>query len=151
MPIIIKEIAALETYGVRHPVLRAGRPLEDCAMEGDDLESTFHLGAYDEELHIGVATFLKSEARQSPIVFDTINSYYQLRGMGVIPDHQGRGIGKLLLEKGIEKLQSYQIDMLWFNARVIAVPFYESMGFEKTGEPFEVKNIGTHFKMFKKL
>lgn len=151
MPITVKEISALETYGVRHPVLRAGRPLEDCSLDGDDLQTTFHYGAYDDNLHVGVATFLKSDALESPVVLDKNDSCYQLRGMGVIPEHQGRGIGKLLLEKGIEKLQSYQIDMLWFNARVIAIPFYESMGFEKTGEPFEVKNIGTHFKMFKKL
>jgi hypothetical protein len=31
-------------------------PLEECAMEGDDLKTTFHLGAFDEQ-HVGVATF----------------------------------------------------------------------------------------------
>jgi len=151
MPIIIKEINALETYGVRHPVLRAGRPLEDCALTDDDLETTFHLGAFENNRHVGVATFLKSSAGESPIKIDAAKTYYQLRGMGVIPDQQGKGIGKLLLNKGIDKLKAENIEVLWFNARVAAVPFYERLGFVKTGEPFEVGTIGIHYKMYRKL
>jgi GNAT superfamily N-acetyltransferase len=71
--------------------------------------------------------------------------------MGVIPDLQGKGVGKQLLIHGIEKLKSLHVDVLWFNARNIAVPFYERLGFVKTGGPFEVGTIGTHYKMYKKL
>jgi GNAT superfamily N-acetyltransferase len=151
MPITIKEISALKTYEVRHPVLRTGRPLEECAMEGDDLETTFHLGAFDQLRHVGVATFLKSKATESPIHLLDHDSYYQLRGMGVIPAHQGKGIGKQLMENGVEKLKANRVEVLWFNARIIAVPFYEGLSFLKTGEPFEVGTIGTHYKMYKKL
>jgi len=151
MPITIKKISALETYGVRHPVLRAGRPLEDCGLAEDDLATTFHLGAYDGDRHVGVATFLISNAAESPINLPDADSYYQLRGMGVIPDHQGRGIGKQLVKYGIEKLNDLKVEVLWFNARIKAVPFYESIGFEKIGEAFEVPLIGTHFKMYREL
>ena len=34
----IKKISALETFPVRHPVLRAEKPIESCHFEGDDLE-----------------------------------------------------------------------------------------------------------------
>ncbi|BAO55182.1 GNAT family N-acetyltransferase [Nonlabens marinus] len=151
MPITIKEISALETYGVRHPVLRAGRPLEDCAMEGDELETTFHLGAYDDHLHVGVATFLKSSAAESPIDPTSNLSFYQLRGMGVIPDHQGKGIGKQLVERGIDMLKKNKVDALWFNARIAAVPFYERLGFSTIGSTFEVEHVGTHYKMYRVL
>ncbi len=40
---IIREISSQETFKVRHPVLRQGRPLEDCAFTDDDLETTIHL------------------------------------------------------------------------------------------------------------
>jgi len=150
MPITIKEIPALETYAVRHPVLRAGRPIEDCGLAEDNLETTFHLGAYDGDRHVGVATFLISDAAASPIKIEDA-TYYQLRGMGVLPDAQGKGIGKLLMLQGMEKLRDLNVDVLWFNARIIALPFYERLGFLKIGKPFEVPKIGTHYKMYKEL
>ncbi|PRP68036.1 GNAT family N-acetyltransferase [Nonlabens agnitus] len=151
MPITIKEITTLETYSVRHAVLRVGRPLEECAMDGDDLSTTFHLGAFDGDLHVGVATFLKSEAVDLPINFPAETTYYQLRGMGVVADHQGKGIGADIVTQGIHRLKELNIDILWFNARIKAVPFYERLGFTSYGEPFEVKNIGTHYKMYAAL
>ena len=35
----IKKISATETFLVRHPVLRAGKPIESCHFDGDDLET----------------------------------------------------------------------------------------------------------------
>lgn len=37
---IIKKIAAAETYSVRLPVLRKGKPIESCRFDGDDLETS---------------------------------------------------------------------------------------------------------------
>lgn len=37
---IIKKIAALETYSVRPPAIRKGKPIESCRFDGDDLETT---------------------------------------------------------------------------------------------------------------
>ena len=56
----IKEISSLETYSVRHPVLREGRPIEDCSFDGDDLSTTFHLGLFYEDVLVGVASFMKN-------------------------------------------------------------------------------------------
>ena len=151
MPITIKEIPALETYSVRHPVLRAGRPIEDCAMEGDGLESTFHLAAMEEDRTLGVATFLINYDKEIGSKLGDSLSYYQLRGMAVLPQDQGVGIGKKLLLSGIKVLEERNIQVLWFNARIKAVPFYEKIGFQIIGSAFEVVGIGTHYKMFKAL
>jgi len=43
----IKEIPSKETYIVRQPVLRKGKPIESCIFEGDDLETTYHFGLFD--------------------------------------------------------------------------------------------------------
>ena len=40
----IKEIHFQETFEVRHPVLREGRPIETCFFDGDELETTKHFG-----------------------------------------------------------------------------------------------------------
>ena len=61
---LVKEITARETWAVRHPVLRTGRPLETCAMEGDDHPDTFHLGLFDQDSLIGVASFMNTAKPQ---------------------------------------------------------------------------------------
>lgn len=142
----IKIISAKETYPVRHPILRAGRPLEDCYFEGDDLESTFHLGLFDNEKLIGVASFFKN----SNTKFNATDQY-QLRGMAILSSYQGKGLGKMILQYGENELITLNTSLLWCNARERAVTFYEKLNYEKTGEPFNIKGIGTHYVMFKKL
>ena len=70
---------------MRHPVLRAGRPVETCAMPGDDAEDTFHLGLFDAENLIGVVTFMNAAKPQFT------GKQYQLRGMAVLEAYQGKG------------------------------------------------------------
>ena len=57
----LKEITALDTYSVRHPVLREGKPLESCHFEGDNLQSTIHLGLYINCALIGVVSLFKNK------------------------------------------------------------------------------------------
>ena len=51
---IIKEILAEETHCVRHPILRQGRPIEDCIFTADQEATTVHLGAYLDDKLVGV-------------------------------------------------------------------------------------------------
>lgn len=143
---LIKEISALETYPVRHPVLRKGRPLEDCSFEGDDLQSTIHLGLFENENLVGVASLLKNNHPD----FDSI-SQYQLRGMAILESFQGQGYGKKLLIYGENLLKKLGVELIWFNAREKAIPFYLDSGYSILGNSFEIKGIGTHFMMFKTL
>ncbi|WP_124979492.1 GNAT family N-acetyltransferase [Nonlabens xiamenensis] len=148
----IRPITARETFPVRHPVLRKGRPMEECRFSGDDLGTTFHLGAFDQDQLVGVATFLMNKDIHIPEIAELkIHQCYQLRGMAVLEQYQGKNIGKRLLKKALEELKDKQIKVLWFNARAGAVSFYEAQGYQITGEIFEVPGIGPHLKMFKKL
>ena len=142
----IKKISTIETYPVRHPVLRAGRPLEDCKFDHDDLETTFHLGLFEKNHLIGVATFLKNNSSSFPE-----SNQYQLRGMAVLDHFQGKGLGAQLLNYAETELKLSQAELLWFNARERAVPFYSKLGYKTTGNTFDIKGIGTHYLMFKKL
>lgn len=47
---IIKKISSSETFLVRQPVLRAGKPLESCRFDGDDLEITHHFEGFPFEI-----------------------------------------------------------------------------------------------------
>ena len=57
---IIKKIAAAETYSVRLPVLRKGKPIESCRFDGDDLETTPHFGLYLEPELVGIISLFKN-------------------------------------------------------------------------------------------
>jgi hypothetical protein len=57
--IIIKKIAAAETYSVRLPVLRKGKPIESCRFDGDDLEKPQHFGLYLSRKLIGIISLFK--------------------------------------------------------------------------------------------
>lgn len=142
----IKEITAKETFTVRHPVLRQGKPLESCALEGDNLETTFHLGIFCQNKLVGISTFLNSK---HPLI--TEENQYQLRGMAVLNEYQSHGLGKLILNHGENLLKTQSIKIVWCNAREKAVNFYKKNGYQIIGQPFDIKDIGTHYLMFKPL
>jgi len=76
---------------------------------------------------------------------------YQLRGMATSTDFQGVGAGKLMMLEAFSILKELKIDYLWCNARMVAVSFYKKMGLQTFGDLFEIKYVGEHFVMFKKL
>jgi GNAT superfamily N-acetyltransferase len=148
----VKTITARETFPVRHQVLRKGRPMEDCHFSGDDLGTTFHLGAFEKEKLLGVATFLMNKDVQlEEIEPFKIHHCYQLRGMAVLEHLQGKGVGKLLIKTAESILKEKNIKVLWCNARTNAVSFYEKNGYVIVSDPFTIKNVGEHFKMMKLL
>ncbi|MDQ3101462.1 MAG: GNAT family N-acetyltransferase [Bacteroidota bacterium] len=139
---LVKFIKAAETYPLRLKVLRPGGVEEDCHFANDRLEGAFHLGVHLGEERISVASFYPEKQ-------PTLNGWkqYRLRGMATDPEHQGKGAGKRLMVFAIEHIKAQRADMLWCNARVIAIPFYEKIGFEIKGDQFEIPGIGPHFLM----
>ena len=134
-----KQINTIDTYAVRHPVLRNGLARDSCAFDRDEDSGTIHLGAFFNQKHVGVLTLL-------PNPLDV-----QLRGMAVLKSHQGFGIGKMMMAKAEQVVRQLDKKMVWMNARLIAVPFYEACGYQKQGETFELPHGGTHYKMIKNL
>lgn len=141
----IQEIKADETFEVRHPVLRPGRPLETCAMPGDHDTDTFHLGLFYKQKLIGVVSLMKNAKPQ----FE--GAQFQLRGMAVLEDYQGLRLGNILVDEAERRLRANKIELLWCNARIKALNFYQRKAFEIHGEPFEIEPIGTHYLLAKKL
>ena len=142
--IIIKEIKAEETFSIRKEVLRKNIPLP-YEFKGDFDDDTIHLGAFKDGLLVGVSSFMKS----SNTLFK--GNQYQLRGMATLTEYQGLGVGKRMVLKIEELLTKRGIDLVWCNARIVAVGFYKKLGYQIIGDPFEIKYIGTHYVMFKKI
>lgn len=143
---LIKEIPSVETYSVRHPVLRTGKPVETCRFEGDDLPSTHHFGLFTDGALAGVVSIFEALSA----LFETPNQI-QLRGMAVLPSFQHKGFGKKLVEKCEEFIAGKGGALLWFNARIAAIPFYRRMGYEIIGAEFEIAGVGPHYVMYKTI
>ncbi|CDF80511.1 acetyltransferase, GNAT family protein [Formosa agariphila KMM 3901] len=144
--ITVKTITTLDTYTVRQPILRPGRPLKDCEFINDNHADTFHLGLYKKSNLIGVVTFMKTNSD----LFLEVNQY-QLRGMAILEEFQGLQYGNLLIKNGETKIQSIQADLIWLNARETALKFYQRNGYKIIGEPFNIPKVGIHYTMYKQL
>ena len=144
--ITIKNIRAEDCYELRQKVVRKDLSIEDCEFEQDSLDSCFHLGAVVEGKVIGIATFFEEEEVNFPD-----KKTYRLRGMATDSAFHGKGIGKAVLQKSFEQLREKQVEILWCNAREIAFPFYEKLGFSYFSDLFDIPKVGPHKKMFIRL
>ncbi|MDR0325920.1 MAG: GNAT family N-acetyltransferase [Oscillospiraceae bacterium] len=144
--IAVKEIPPELTYDIRHIVLRQGLPRESCYWDTDKLPGVFHLGGWVESRQTGVATFQPEPYPEEP---DT--PAYRLRGMAVLPEARGRGVGTLMLLAGTDRVKQMGIGLLWCDARIGAVDFYLRHGWERHGELFEIPTAGPHYRMIRAM
>lgn len=142
----IIEIGALETFSVRHPVLRFGKPIESCHFEGDDLQTTKHFGLFYNNQLSGVISIFETQNS----LFEEANQF-QIRGMAVLQQFQKKGFGVALLKYCENYIQNNKGSVIWFNARETAIGFYEKSDYQKIGDGFEIADIGIHYLLFKKL
>ncbi|MDP5158362.1 MAG: GNAT family N-acetyltransferase [Flaviramulus sp.] len=131
---------------MRHPVLRAGKHIDTCHFAGDDLETTFHLGIFLNEELLGICSFFKSNHNCI-----TSKNQYQLRGMAILKEFQGKGLGNIILNFGENLLREQNTQVIWCNAREVAVNFYLKTGYKTIGNTFNIKDIGIHYMMYKNL
>ncbi len=142
---MVKFIDAKRTLFLRSDVLRDGLALEECVFPNDFDKEAFHLGFFAEEELVGVASFF-------PNKHPKVNGIaYQLRGMAIAKDQQGKGFGKKLIDFAVTQLKVTQAGYLWCNARTSAKGFYEHMGFEVISLEFTIEGVGPHFEMLLKL
>lgn len=142
--ITLKKIDFSDTFAVRHPVLRQGKPIESCFFEGDDHQTTFHIGLYVVDKLVGVVSVFKNKT----VTFSEPNQF-QIRGMAVLKEHQSFGYGKLLLQAAEKAIEEENGQLIWFNARESAVHFYQKLDYVIEGDSFMIEGIGIHFIMFK--
>ncbi|WP_345005146.1 GNAT family N-acetyltransferase [Snuella lapsa] len=143
---VIRLIDTISVYKVRQPVLRKGRPIESCVFEGDELETTVHVGVFIAGELVAVSSFLKN--KHDKVLSDC---QYQLRGMAVLESFQNKGLGGIMLNYGEQLLKNKLTDVIWCNAREVALNFYKKQGYTIVGEPFDIKGIGSHYTMRKFL
>lgn len=148
---MIRFIPTADTLPIRNEILREGKLSPDqCVFPGDDAEGSFHLGYYNDEKLVCVATFHRQECSVIlPVMHEKAG--YQLRGMATLAGYQGQGFGNRLVNFAIVYLKGQKVDYLWCNARKKAFRFYQDLGFEFISDEFEIAGIGPHKTMYLKI
>ncbi|RKR85469.1 putative GNAT family N-acyltransferase [Mucilaginibacter gracilis] len=143
---MIKFITANDVLNIRNIVLREGRlQPNECRFPTDEIEGAFHLGYFDGDILVCVASF-------HPQTYGEYKGVaYQLRGMATLPSHRNKSIGNQLVNFAIVYLKGQRANYIWCNARKAAAKFYQSIGFEIISAEFDVPGIGPHYAMYLKI
>jgi len=132
------------TYPLRLEVLwQHKNSLDECKLDIDDLPTTFHVGAFKDGEVVSIGTFLiqKNEKFKE-------QKQYRLRAMATSPKVRGENFGKMIIDFAVKELKNRSIEILWCDARKIALEFYEKMGFSVIGDYYDVPKIGPHKLMY---
>lgn len=128
-----------EAIPIRWETLRVGYPLSSCIISQDTNPCVFHVGEEEAGRIIGTASFFPANLNAR------VGIGWQLRMMGVLPDWQGKGVGKNIFLFGAEHLKNHaSTNYIWCNAREKAISFYEKCGLFVVSDFFEIEGIGRH-------
>lgn len=142
----IKKVVAKEVRPLRHSELRKGQDFSTTSYDRDNEKNTFHLGVFLENNIVSCSTFYPEQTDKIPS-----KNAYRLRGMATDSSYLRKGYGDQIMQEAFQILKSKECDLLWCNARLIAVPFYQSVGFQEVGELFDIPEIGPHYYMYKRI
>ncbi len=145
MKINIQHITPQQTYTLREKILRKNST-KPFVFDGDFEKTTIHLGAYYDNTIIGVVSLMKKNQQAF-----SFYKQYQLRGMAIATSFQQKGVGQQLICAVFATLKNSGVEIIWCNARVVAVTFYEKLGFIKTTTKFNIPSIGLHYLMYKEI
>ena len=124
---------------VRWRNLYPGKILDsEASRETDMAERTVHFVAIQDDARIGGCVTLTQEFHHQ--------RHLRMRWLGVDEDLRGHGIGGALVQECLAESLRRGCG-IWCNARLVAVPFYQRLGFEAMGLPFEISSIGPHLVM----
>jgi predicted GNAT family N-acyltransferase len=137
----IARVDAATIRPLRRAILRPTLPPEASVYDQDDDATTVHLAAYDDSRHlIGCVTVF-------PEALDDEPHAWRLRGMAVVDELHGRGVGAALLREAVDAVRATGAPVLWCEAREAAQGFYAKYGFVGSGDLFNVAVAGPHRHM----
>ncbi len=110
---------------------------------GMNLDTTTHFGLFLDKNLIGVISIFENK---NPLFL--AEKQFQIRGMAVLEEHQKKGFGADLVNYAEYFIKTQKADLIWFNARINAVGFYEKLGYKIIGDAFEIESVGDPFCTF---
>lgn len=139
-----KQITADDTRDIRFRVLWPHKDrMEECVIDSDHRADAIHLGTFDGDRIVSVLSLF--EMATPKLEFE---KQYRLRVMGTDPLYGGKGAGKLIVEFAKEIIRNRGYEVIWCDARKVAIGFYENLGFQMVGDWYDVPKIGPHKTMY---
>jgi predicted GNAT family N-acyltransferase len=146
--VVVERLAVRDTWPLRKRVLRPHQEGDAVVLPGDDDPRAAHVGARDEHGRIvGVATVMPEPCPWAP----ERDGAWRLRGMATAEGLRGAGIGREVLRAAIDHVRAQDGALVWCNARVGALAFYEREGFAVAGERYVDPELGPHVPMQREL
>jgi len=142
----INKVDAEKIRPLRHSELRKGQDFSTTSYLKDYEEGTFHMACIVDDEIVTCATFYAEKSMKVKS-----NNAYRLRGMATDSQFQRKGYARNLMIESFKELKKRDCDMVWCNARLVAVSFYESLGFKIKGDLFDIAEIGPHYYMYKEI
>lgn len=142
----IKYITPKDAFDLRSNFLRTPTMPPYHAFEGENLPSSLHLGAYDGNRIVSAVSFVQGKSDHF-----SQDKQYMMRAMVTDPDYRNKHAASIIIEEGIRELVKRGTEVVWFNARVYAIPFYEKNGFTVIGDEFMIPDVCMHKVMYKIL
>ena len=142
----INKVDAEIIRSLRHSELRKGQDFSTTSYLKDYEEDTFHMACIVDDKIVTCATFYPEKSRKIKS-----DHAYRLRGMATDSNFQRKGYASDLIAESFKELKKRDCDMVWCNARLVAVDFYKSVGFKIIGDLFDIAEIGPHYYMYKEI
>lgn len=140
----IEPISPEQTRPLRHLVLWPHiAETELCVTDTDFDPGALHLGAFHNQQLLGVCSLFATHSPKLPHA-----RQYRLRAMATHPDARGLGLGRLLVLEALQRARLLGAEVLWCDAREVAIGFYLKLGFQNIDEWYEVPRIGRHQFMY---
>ena len=122
MNIEIKECDYKTILEIRHKVMWPNKNIDFVKVKNDD--KAVHIGLYLDRKVVSIISLFED------------GEELQFRKFATLKDYQGKGFGTQLLNYTLDYAKASGASLLWCNARLDAVPFYESLGLQTTCEAF---------------
>ena len=120
--IVIKEIAASDTWDIRHRVMWPSKPLSYVQLAED--EEGLHFGLFYQDKMVSIVSLFKKER------------VFQFRKLATEVNVQGKGFASRLINHVFDYAKEQNGQKLWCNARANKTAFYERLGLQKTDKRF---------------
>ena len=159
----VERIPVAASYPLRQAVLRPHQTIDQVAAPGDDDPESATFGVIDRATGsvVGTATVLRAEAPMAKDGADFTADgaggaapAWRLRYMATRDDLRGQGLGSRALEAALAHVAAeggrggMGRVLVWCNARVPAIGFYERAGFQTWGEQWD-SPLGPHVVMWR--
>ena len=146
LQLYVKKVSAEKVRPLRYSELRKGQDFSTTSYLKDYEKDTFHMACIVEGKIVTCATFYPEKSTKIKS-----ENAYRLRGMATASNFKRKGYATDLMRESFKELKEKESDLLWCNARLVAVDFYESLEFKIIGEVFDIEGIGPHYYMYKEI